>query len=445
LTQLSFPWGSMDMALFGSSGIRGLTIDGFTPDLAMRIGGVVGTLYGRVILGRDTRTTGQMLERALVAGLTSAGAEVFLTGMVSTPTLAYACRDFNCGLMVTASHNPPEYNGVKMWNPDGSAFNIDQTTEIENRIKTNDYQQAPWERIGHCDRHRGALEGHIRSILEKLGESRIKVVVDCGCGATYGIAPQLLRRKGCEVFALNAQPDGYFPGRSPEPTEEQLGDLRQMVRWKGADLGIAHDGDGDRMLAVDGEGSFVDGDRLLALFASRSSGDIATSIDASMVLDDIVSGVVHRTKVGDAFVSQLMKEKRLEFGGEPSGTFIFSGQGYFPDGIYAAALLSTIVEETPLKEVMEGLPSYPTFRSSFPFSPAKRGVLTSKLGEEMSSLDCDRVLTMDGYRAEFDHGWFLIRLSGTEPRLRLSAEGRNQEDMEEMRDKSISIIRRCLT
>jgi len=432
------------MSLFGSSGIRGVTFKEITPELAMAIGASVGSDYKRVVVGRDTRTTGKMLEQGIVAGLTSAGASAYTAGIVSTPTLAYASRDYDCGLMITASHNPPEYNGVKMWNSDGSAFDEHQTDEVERRILNERYDQVSWMKIGSCHTHYGAVEDHMQSVLDKIGGSDLKVVVDCGCGATFNITPALLRAMGNDVYTLNTQPDGYFPGRLPEPVEEHLSDLKQMVRFKEADLGIAHDGDGDRMVAVDGKGNIVSGDRLLALFASQFKGDIATSIDASMIVESVAGGTVHRTRVGDVFVSQLMKEKGLVFGGEPSGTFIFSSHGYFPDGVYAAALLCKLVEERPLEELLKSIPSYPSFRASFSFDPDMKEKLMSRLEEEMRSMDCVRLLTIDGYRAEFDDGWFLIRVSGTEPKIRVTAEARSDEVLNEFRERAEYVIRRCL-
>lgn len=432
------------MSLFGSSGIRGVTFKEITPELAVAIGASVGSDYRRVVVGRDTRTTGRMLEQGIIAGLTSVGASAYTAGIVSTPTLAYASREYDCGLMITASHNPPEYNGVKLWNSDGSAFDEHQTEEVERRILNEQYDPVPWMNIGSCFTHSGAVENHMQSVLDEIGSSDLKVVVDCGCGATFNITPALLRAMGNEVYTLNAQPDGYFPGRLPEPVEENLTDLKHMVRYKEADLGIAHDGDGDRMVAVDHRGNVIGGDRLLALFASQFRGDIATSIDASMIVEKVASGTVHRTRVGDVFISQLLKENGLVFGGEPSGTFIFSSHGYFPDGIYAAALLCRLVEERPLEELLESIPSYPSFRTSFSFDPSMKEKLISRLDEEMRSMDCVRLLKIDGYRAEFSDGWFLIRISGTEPKLRVTAEASSYEKLEELKEKAENVVRRCL-
>jgi phosphoglucosamine mutase len=432
------------MSLFGSSGIRGQVGSEITIDLVSRIGAAVGSEYGSIIIGNDTRTTTDLMREALISGATSMGADVSLTGMVSTPTLARASKDFECGLMITASHNPPEYNGVKMWNPDGSAFDSEQMRSVEARIEAGMDHFVSWDRVGTCYNHVGAVNDHIKSIMESIGQVDLRIVLDCGCGATCNISPILLRKLGCQVVTLNCQPDGYFPGRPPEPNEEHLTDLLNMVKAKGADLGIAHDGDGDRMVAVDEKGRFVDGDRLLALFASRFKGGIAVPINASMILDEIVGNDVVRTRVGDVFVSQALKREGLDFGGEPSGTYIFSDQTYCPDGVYAAALLASMVEERPLSEMVDDLPSYPVSRRSFEFQRDARDKVADRLSSEMEAVECDRLLTMDGFRADFGEGWFLIRLSGTEPKIRITTEARDDEVLDRLMEKATFIVRRCL-
>jgi phosphoglucosamine mutase len=432
-------------SLFGSSGIRGVVGRDISADLALRIGESVGHNYKSVIIGKDCRTSSDMMENALAAGAMASGADVYLTGMVSTPTLARAAFDHNCGLMVTASHNPAEYNGVKMWNPDGSAFDSRQMNEVEGMITDRRHAQPDWKGVGQQSFHAGAIQDHINDVLRSLGQFHVNVVVDCGCGATSTISPILLREIGCSVLTLNAQPDGFFPGRLPEPTEEQLGDLRQMVVSKNADLGIAHDGDGDRMVAMDENGRFIDGDKLLALFASLMEADgIVAPIDASMVLDDIVDGNVIRTKVGDVYVAEALKKSNFPFGGEPSGTFIFPRESYCPDGVYAAAFLAKCVAENRLSELVDALPSYPSARESFIFQAQERDIVRGKIGGEMANLRCNRLITVDGWRAEYNDGWFLVRLSGTEPKVRVNAEARNKDELDRLMNLGRGIVKRCL-
>jgi phosphoglucosamine mutase len=249
---------------------------------------------------------------------------------------------------------------------------------------------------------------------------------------------------GCKITTLNCQADGYFPGRTPEPTEDQLTDLKELVIRKGADVGIAHDGDGDRMVAVDDRGRFIDGDRLIALFAtSMKVHGVVAPMDASMVLDDIVGKVV-RCKVGDVYVAEALKSSGLEFGGEPSGTYIFPQETLCPDGVYAGALLAKMASEERLSDMIDALPRYPVRRDSHKFEARRRGEVERKLEEVAHELDCDELLTMDGFRAEYSDGWFLVRLSGTEPKLRITAEARDEQELERLFHTAANMVGRCL-
>ena len=433
------------MSLFGSSGIRGKLGTEFTVDLALKIGAAAGSLANSIIVAKDPRTSGDLVIRALEAGAMASGANVAEAGMVPTPTLARAASAFDCGLMVTASHNPPEYNGVKMWNPDGSAFDSAQMRNVEELISSGSFRRPDWQSVGSLTYHSSALEDHMSAVIEAVENAEANVVVDCANGATSVITPLLLRKLGCKVTSINAQPDGFFPGRAPEPTEEHLGDLRDLVVRKKAALGIAHDGDGDRMVAVDEKGRFIDGDRLIALFVvALQARNVVAPVDASMVLDDLVQGKVHRTRVGDVYVAEALKATGADFGGEPSGTFIFPDQTLCPDGVYAAALLSSMVNERPLSEMIDAIPKYPVSRQSLAFKNEQREAVQRRLELAMKGIDCERLITVDGYRAEFKEGWFLVRLSGTESKVRVTAEARSQESLDLLDNIAEQVIRSCL-
>ena len=430
------------MGLFGSSGIRGLIGKDIDAELAVRIGRAVGSISGTVVVGKDPRMSGDLLVNALIAGLIEAGAEPYRAGMVPTPTLACAASHFDCGLMVTASHNPPEYNGVKMWNQDGSAFDGEQTEEVE-RLIAEGGRKAPWDQMFSERPWEGAVDEHILTIVEDVGPVERSVAIDCGCGATGPVSPRLFRDLGCNIVTLNANPDGRFPGRPSEPSEANLGDLMTLCKARGV-MGIAHDGDGDRMVAVDENGRFVSGDRLLALFASLMRiKNMAAPVDASMVLDDIVGRPIERTRVRDAFVPEALKKRGLPFGGEPSGTFIFPSVNFCPDGMLAGAHLLKLLDGRPLKEVVDPLPVYPSVRDSFSFEPSRRKEIGERLAEEVSSIE-GALTTVDGHRVDLGHGWLLVRLSGTEPKVRLTVEARNREDLERIADLARARVRQAL-
>src|SRR4030042_1975850 len=294
------------MKLFGSSGIRAL----FSKELlttAFRVGLAVGKSYPNVVIGRGTRTSGDAMKHPPISGLLSAGASCKDAGVVPTPTLAYITREFDAGIMVTASHNPPEYNGIKLFNPDGSSFDSLEQLRIEDLILAASYNVAAWEKARHCDVYHGAIENHIQSILPSFSsELNVKVVVDAGCGAGSEITPRLLERLGCEVVALNCYPSGFFP-RGSEPVASNLTELCKSVKESGAIVGIAHDGDADRMMAVDEKGRFISGDVMLAILARGvEAKDIVTTLDASMAIDEM--GLkIRRTKIGDTWVSEELR------------------------------------------------------------------------------------------------------------------------------------------
>jgi phosphoglucosamine mutase len=415
------------MTRFGSSGIRGLANVEVTPELALHVGQVVGELYNSAIIGRDPRTTGPMLGAALIAGILSAGADAVDAGLVSTPTLARGAADYGCGIEVTASHNPAPYNGIKLWNPDGMAFDEEQQEEIEAALDAGKFRASAWDAVGRLSSRSDLIAEHIDAILAEVGTVKLRVVVDCACGATATITPFLLREMGCDVIALNAQPDGHFPGREPEPTEENLGLLMSTVKTVRADLGIAHDGDGDRMVAVDRDGTFLGGDTLLALFAQREVRKaLVVPVDASMVLEDLLPKArVYRTRVGDVYVAGELKRRGADFGGEPSGTWIFPKATLCPDGVYAAARLVKLAAEGSLSSAVRTIPRYPMIRGTVPFDRARRAQVEARLDAGVRGLGAD-VTTVDGWRLRWDDGWALVRLSGTEPKIRVLAESRDE-------------------
>ena len=430
------------MRLFGSSGIRGIANVDVTANLAMAVGRVLGSAYGSTIVGRDPRLSGEMLVSAAIAGVLASGANATDAGMVSTPTLARGAKEYACGIVITASHNPAPYNGIKVWNPDGVAFDEAQQEEIEAALERKSFYHAAWNKVGTRHARSDLADRHTQSILSTVGHSTLKVVVDCGSGATSEITPAVLRDMGCKVTAINAQPDGRFPGRDPEPTEENLELLRRTVRAREADLGIAHDGDGDRMVAVDEKGVFVGGDKLLAVFAKREVKKAAVvPVDTSMAIEEMLpKAKVYRTRVGDVYVAQEVRKRKADFGGEPSGTWIFPRVTLCPDGVYAAAHLVSIVAETPLSELVAQVPRFPILRGAVPFPPSERAAVVSKLDAAMRGVD-GKIETVDGWRVGLDDGWFLVRLSGTEPKVRVTAEARTEARAKELYELALSKVK----
>jgi len=426
------------MQLFGTSGIRRIA-DKSLVELAMKVGLAVGQVYGNVVVSCDTRTSSDAIKHAFISGSLAAGSRCSDAGVIPTPTLALAAREFDAGAMITASHNPPEYNGIKLLNPDGSAFDSSQQEQIEDTILTESFAVASWSEIKSSSIHDGAIEKHIERILQDFpGELKLKVVVDCGCGAASVITPHLLRRLGSEGIALNCYPTGFFP-RASEPTEDNLGELIQATRELGADLAIAHDGDGDRMMAVDDRGRFIPGDKLLALFAQQAGAKkVVTTIDASMVIDEMGFNVT-RTPVGDTYVSEELK-KGGDFGGEPSGSWIFPDSSLCPDGVYAAARLIAIASQQKLSQLVDSIPLYPLLRGSI----VGEGVAASNLRRRLIAMEPLSMSNIDGIKLKFKDGWLLIRSSGTEPKIRVTAEARSEARAHQLYDSGVRAIKECM-
>jgi phosphoglucosamine mutase len=423
------------MQLFGTSGIRRLVNEELV-SLALRAGLAVGRVYSKVVVGRDTRTSGSALCHAVTSGLLAAGASCSDAGILPTPTLAFITREFEAGIMITASHNPPQYNGLKLLNPDGSAFSVDQQNMIEELVGDANPVQIKWDKMQWGEVYNGAAEKHIDRILRDYpGGIKLKVAIDCACGAAYFITPTMLKRLGCDVNAINCYPNGIFP-HDVEPVEANLVDLISSVKKCGADLGIAHDGDADRMMAVDDLGRFISGDKLLAIFAQTSGvKNIVTTIDASFCIDEMPF-TVKRTKVGDPNVSaELGKEGG--FGGEPSGAWVFPQISLCPDGIYAAARIAAIASREKLSFLVDNIPSYPMMRGSISGTIKSLDKLREKFLAELDPLSIN---TVDGLKMNFKDGWILARASGTEPKIRLTAEAKNKKIVCEYYERAVKII-----
>lgn len=432
------------MHLFGSSGVRGVVNKDFTPELAVMIGMAVGTSAKCAVVGMDSRTSGPMIAAAVSSGLMAAGCDVFEAGLVTTPTLAEAARTMNCGVMVTASHNPPEYAGIKLWNPDGSGFGVSQSAAVEKLLESKKFKLKSWDKVGKKHVLPEVIDAHAYRILSGVGTSKLKVVVDCANGPASTITPIVLQRMGCKVITLNSNPDGHFPGRPPEPIEENLTDLKNAVVSMKADLGIAHDGDADRMVAIDDKGMFLGGDQLLALFAKRfAKKKVVVTVDTSMAIDDYIDAKIIRTRVGDVFVSEEVKKSKAEFGGEPSGTWIFPDQSYCPDGILAAARLVEMASKKKLSELTSKIPRYQILRGAVSYNPKFKEMVLRNLDKAMLALKCDELLTLDGYRFQYEDGWALVRPSGTEPKIRLLAEARTEKRAGSIMNTIDNVVKRA--
>jgi phosphoglucosamine mutase len=446
--------------LFGSSGIRGVVNVDLTPTLTVKVGLAITTFCKKrkVLVARDTRISGLMLEKALISGLLAGGANVYCLGVLPTPVLAFLTMKLNAdaGIMMTASHNPPQYNGIKIFDDNSVAYNEEKQSEIEKIIRNKSFVFADWQKIGDTvsiDESRRYVEAVCKSI-----ELRKKwhIVVDPGCGATYSLAPAILRILGCKVTAINAHPDGFFPARSPEPDAKSLVPLANIVRKLKADLGVAYDGDGDRVAFIDDKGRFVDFDRVLAAYAAHvvrenDGGTIVTNVEASMCIDDMVDasgGKVVRTKVGDIYVAESMIRHKAIFGGEPCGAWIHPEFHYCPDGILSSAMLLEALEdeEKSLSRFVAAVPKYVIIRENIPCkNEIKHEAITKATEHLKSTFPRYRDFSMvDGVRLTFSDGWILVRASGTEPLIRLTVESKSLKRAMEIMKSGVLAVKKSI-
>ncbi|HJJ43717.1 MAG TPA: phosphopentomutase/phosphoglucosamine mutase [Methanocorpusculum sp.] len=409
--------------LFGSSGIRQM-FDQHLLSLAPIVGAAVAQTAKHVVLGTDSRTTRDILANAVISGLISNGADVVYGGICPTPTVAFAAGFAEAGVMITASHNPEPYNGIKLFRSDGSSYTLAQQKEIEDTIQHPSWSE--WDNQGVLTDadlitpHKEAILGSV-CIPEKL-----TIVVDCGNGAGGQITPKLFEESGSMVIPINCDPSGKF-ARPSEPLEKNLLHIPKLMKMINADCAVVNDGDADRMMAFDNRGRYIDGDHLLMLFAKYlNAKQVVTTVDASMAIEEIAE--VRRTSVGDSFVSEELISWGT-FGGEPSGSWIFPKHSLCPDGPYAAALFAEISGEWNVAEELDAMPRYTILRDALVTNHGKE--ILSGLGTEKPT---------DGIRFAEENGWCLIRASGTEPKIRCTAEGKTKDDAKRMLDEGMARI-----
>lgn len=452
----------MKQKLFGTSGVRGVINADLTPEKALQIASAVATFThsGKIIIGHDTRTSASMLEHSLTAGLLAGGCSVYTLGLVPTPVLAYLTRETkaDAGIMITASHNPPEYNGIKLFSRDSMAFDEEKQNQIENIVENKSFKRADWQnikketRINETYRYIDAIQKTIT--LKK----EWRIVLDTANGAASNIAPTLFRKLGCKVTAINSQPDGFFPGRNPEPNAESLQTLCQIVKQLKADVGIAYDGDGDRMVAIDEKGKISPYDQILAAYASHvikknKGATIVTTVEASMCLEKMVkqyNGKVERTKVGDVNVAIAVRDCKAIFGGEPCGAWIHPKHHYCPDGILSSILLLKALEEEEQKIILSKFvsraPQYPMIRENVTCPDDIKSKVMDKLEKTVNTTfpKIREKLTIDGMRITLENGWLLIRASGTEPLVRITVEAESANEAKGIVEKGIKLVKKLI-
>jgi phosphoglucosamine mutase len=429
----------MTRKYFGTDGIRGTANRWpITPDIAMKVGMSVGLALRqrqgrlRAVIGKDTRLSGYMIETAMVAGFTSVGVDVFMTGPIPTPAVAMLTRSLRCdiGVMISASHNPYEDNGIKIFGPDGYKLSDEIEAEIERLIGSDlGSHLAQSNDLGRAKRVDGVADRYIefakRTLPRNLSLQNVRVVIDCGNGAAYKVAPDALWELGADVVRLGVEPDGMNINKECGSTSP--GKLIAKVLETRADIGIALDGDADRVIVVDEKGHIVDGDQLMAVVASSFKDDgrltkpgIVATIMSNLGLERYLDGIglgLARTKVGDRYVVEHMREHGYNVGGEQSGHIILNDYSTTGDGLIAALQVLAVVsrQNKPVSEVCRR------------FDPVPQILKNVRFGGT-SPLDNDKVKASiaDALARLGNQGRLVIRPSGTEPLIRVMAEGDDQ-------------------
>ncbi len=448
------------MRLFGTNGIREVVGQKFTAPFVTAVAGGIARSVPTgppIVVGWDGRTSSDAFARIVTATLAIAGHTVVPLGVLPTPAIQYNLLQLRAqlGVIVTASHNPPEFNGIKLIAADGLEVTRDVEEAVEAAVASGVGRSAPYDGQGEVRPDSDGAGRYVEGILaqvdrEAIARRRFTVVLDCGNGASVPTSPVLLRKLGCRVITLNGQIDGTFPGHLSEPTEANLADLIRTVPAVGADLGIAHDGDADRSVFVDSRGRYLPGERTLTLLAReavrrRSGGVVVTPVSASQSVEDAVrplGGEVVYTRVGSPVVTREMRARNAVFGGEENGGLIFPSFQLARDGaMTAAAVLDHLARSNlTLEEAVRDLPVYALVKQKVACPTELRGAIIERLGRDLER-EGVRLLKLDGLKVFKDDGWILLRPSGTEPLIRVFAEAKEPARAAALADEGIRRVR----
>jgi phosphoglucosamine mutase len=437
---------------FGTDGIRGLANGAITPELALKVGQAAGLIFRRgdhrhrVLIGKDTRLSGYMIETALVAGFTSVGMDVLLTGPIPTPAVGMLTRSMRAdlGVMISASHNPFSDNGIKLFGPDGFKLTDEVERKIEELLEAELTKHlAKSAELGRARRIDGVADRYIefakRTLPRNLSLDGLRVVVDCANGAGYRVAPEALRELDAEVIAIGVDPDGFNINRDCGSTEPAA--LCQKVREMRADIGIALDGDADRVIIADERGRVIDGDQLLAVIAEswKNDGRLAVNGIVATVMSNLgmerylqkLGIALARTPVGDRYVLDHMRSHGYNVGGEASGHIILSDYTTTGDGLLAALQVLAVVkkQDRPVSEVCHRFDPLPQILKNVRY----------KSGAPLENAEVRSAIELAQARLNV-HGRLIIRPSGTEPVIRVMGEGEDKILVEEIVDGIVDVL-----
>ena len=439
------------------SGIRGIVGQSLTPELLVRLGHAFGTYLqsGRVVVGRDTRVSGEMAKHAVLSGLLSGGCQILDAGVCATPTATLMVEKLKAdgGLMVTASHNPIEWNALKFFGPGGMYLNADESRDLLNIYYSGQFDHSPWDKLQAVQKVERADWQHVERVLEILDRDLIrsrkfKIALDCCNGAGCGIAQLLLEELGCEIKAIHSKPDGLFPHK-PEPLCANLGDLCQHVLQTGSHAGFAIDPDADRVAIVDEHGEYRGEEVAVAMSARYAlsrrearGGTVVINMSTSRMTEDVALAAgceVIRTKNGEAHVAEKMRDTNAVFGGEGNGGVIDPRVHCGRDAIVGMGLMLEAMARSGLSAglLADSLPSYHMLKTRMECPPARSQALIRRLKAGVKNA---RLSMRDGLRLDWDDSWVQLRASNTEPIMRILAEARTKVRAQELIEEFTSAI-----
>ncbi len=441
------------------SGVRGVIGDSLTPGLLVRFAQAFGTYVGSgtIVIGRDTRTSGEMVRQAVVAGLLSSGCRVIDLDICPVPTLQLMVRERHAqgGIEITASHNPAEWNALKFVGADGLFLSAGQARELLDIYHQGDYTKVAGAQMRGVELLPGALEVHINAIVRAVGvlpvtTRKLKVALDSCNGAGSLIAPRLIEALGAEVVAINTTPNGLFP-RGAEPVAENLGDLCRLVKESGADIGFAQDMDADRLAVISEAGEPVGEDYTLVLatryILSKERGPVVANLSTTHALEGVTEMFgcpLHRTKIGEANVTDKMQAERAVIGGEGNGGVIYPRINFCRDSQVGIALILHLLAETgkSVSEILAELPRFRMVKEKLECPSDKIAEVLKLIRREYAAQPMD---LRDGVKVTTDDGWFHVRGSNTEPILRVVAEATDEARARQMVARVLEQIERLTT
>lgn len=440
--------------LFGTNGIRGIPNEDLSVEFSQDMGKAIGSFFkpGVRAVARDTRLTGPMILNAVTSGMMACGSSIVDLGILPTPALQYYCKTRKIyGVMITASHNPPMFNGIKCIDKDGTELSQADEMKIEDTYYDRNFKTVGWQENGTYSHDNSAKAAYEKAVIQKVNTSAIasrelRVAFDAGNGASYITTPEILLELNCKTVALNCNADGKFTSRESEPKPENLGNLITLMKSGEFDIGIAHDGDADRAVFIDEKGNFVDGDKSLALIVKHviGKGDkVVTPVSSSDAMKELcenAGATLIQTRVGAPIVSRTMIREKATIGGEENGGVIYPNHQFCRDGAMTAALMLDILASSskPLSELVGDLPDYFLARGSVRIKKPVNEILAS-IENSSDSKEIDRT---DGLKISEGSNWVLIRPSGTEPIIRVYAQGRTVHESEKLANLYLDMIRK---